>query len=135
MAKKIEREKVNSGDPFKGTLEKRVKPKPRYFAVRKLRGPGEHSGYLTIQAHDEADAKRQWFNKHGQAQRSHAFDLQAVELGINHPSVKEAIRAPHPSGQGGESVQDMMNQDFAQVQQAIGSGNPEPAPQPAKTAG
>ena len=117
--------KVKTGDPFSG-LGKDKKPSAvRYFALRLLRGPkavaAKHQGYLVVKAFSGGDAKRQWFNHYGYSQRSHAFDLQAVELDRNHPSCKEAITAPHPAGQG-LSMQQMMDQDFSAVQEEITKG-------------
>lgn len=110
--------KPKDGNPFAGTGEDKRPAPLKPYACRKLRGPGTHEGYDVFMAHDEADAKRQWFCHHGLALRTHAYDLQCQELDRNHPACKDAKIVTAPVDEGG-SVEAMMKRDFIDVQQDI----------------
>lgn len=125
------------GDPFAGLGPDRPPAVKKVYAVRKLRGPARlefKEKYLVIKAPDEGDAKRQWFNYYGQAQRSHAFDLQVVELNPNHPAAKEAKEVPTPVGGGEMSLQELIDADYKDMGAELEAGGPRVPVDPAEPA-
>jgi hypothetical protein len=87
--------------------------------VRQLRGPLPHDP-LVIEAINNIDAQRQWFNYYALASTTHRYLLQCVRLEADHPLASEAIRCDAPRLEQTPSLDELSREAFVDVQTALG---------------